>query len=291
MDAKGFQEHCIMLSERLDNNIVNDGDLDTFSDIISNVMGREDFKAPGTAYAALSARVSDIYEKAMIQPMPPIIARLYQICRTFDNYRPRPLTELEIKAQKAEVVQVKKQNLLVEVKDGIKTIANCWWEDKGGTDEAAFLVADFVESLGDARDESAAVAGFAAVGGGFEILDEESQTAYPDIPTVKDRDAGIIGIGKEGIARNSKRKGHQIKVYFDKDTVYADNYMIEGIDYYRETHDVPAGFAVDKLPKLSGDLVEYPFVNARVAAESMEAMPEVFGLPGSSNQVVVKFPM
>ena len=282
-----------MLDERLQQNIVNDGDLDTFSDIITNALSRDDWKVPGTAYDALNTRVSEIYEKAMILPMPPIIARLYQICRMFNLYRPRPMTELEIEAEREAAANEPKtrakQGLLVEFKDGPSTVANCWWEDRGGTDEAAMLVADLVDAMPVGRfDEEGCVAAFDVVGGKFEMLDEEACSAYPVVETVSERSDGIIGI-RDGIKRNGKRPGHCITIHLDNMTISATNYLKWGVGYYREKHPEEE-LDVEKLPAWSSDFDFYPMSESRRRAVQISEIPEVFAIPGTVELVGTKFP-
>ena len=278
-----------MLNGRLQDNIVNDGDLDTFSDIITNVLGQDDWKLPGTAYDALDSRVSEIYEKAMILPMPPIIARLYQICRMFDRHNPRPLEEIGHAEASTEPVEAPKRKLglLIEFRDGNTTVANCWWEDRGGTDDAASLVADLSEAL-DGTDEAGCVSALAEVGGKIEMMDEAAIKAYPGIETVSCREDGIIGIG-EGIKRNRKRPGHEVRIDLAGQTVSSSNYLKWGLAYYRNDH-ADGGFSPEGLPVWKDVFDFHEIGKSRAVAREISEMPDVFAIPGSAELVGTKFP-
>ena len=92
MNSQDFQNICATLESKYDERRLTDQDVDAFADVISNVLDRDDLKDDGTDYASLSNRVSHDYENDIA--MNPLLARMYELCRMYENFRQRPLTEM-----------------------------------------------------------------------------------------------------------------------------------------------------------------------------------------------------
>ena len=143
MNSQDFQHLCLDLKHKYEDKALTDADVDIFADVISNVLHREDLKESGTSYSELSSLISGNYEADI--EMNPLLARMYELCRMYENFRPRPLTELEQKEIDEYQIHKHKRSVTFSIYDGKTPIANCWFEDLIDAGYIAKKASDIVE--------------------------------------------------------------------------------------------------------------------------------------------------
>ena len=292
MNSQEFQTLCADLKEKYSEKLLTDHDVDAFADVVSNVLGREDLRAEGTEYAALSELIRGRYEADI--EMNPLLARMYELCRMYEHFRARPLTELERKEiEKATDAKRAKRPAIFTVTLGIKPIANCWFEDLEDVAGIAAKAAQMASALEKSEGEplTRAINGFAAASAGFEPLDEEGINAsgMEEAPYAEERSDGIICIGAAQ-ERNRARKGADIKLDLKNGQIRLDCHTVYGLSFYRELTDDP-DFETTGLDELKADMIEFPFSQASAAADRWKNLSEPFKIPNSDKLVGVKKPV
>lgn len=301
MNSQDFQNICETLHVKYDEHRLTDADVDAFADVVTNVLGRDDLRADGTSYERLAGRINHDYENDIA--MNPLLARMYELCRMYAMYRPRPLTEMERKEEQMEVGKsvTRKYPVCFSVTDGKRTVASCWWEDLGGMDEIADKVA-LVAPLMPVWQEGAGncvllLEALSKAGAGLDPLDARSISEMADIlgeenvPVSDDPSKGIIALDEEGVERNRERKGANVKFSLPDRTVSMDVYMVYGKAFYRQLAGLPEDAELDVKGELSGDMASFGFEEAQDAKKKWAQVGEIFALPGSDNLVGAKKPL
>lgn len=300
MNNQDFQNICATLANKYAEKRLTDADVDAFADVISNVLGRDDLRAEGTAYASLAATISHDYENDIA--MNPLLARMYELCRMYSLYRPRPLTEMERKEEQMEIgrVRAKKYPVRISLTDGRKTLASCWWEDLGGADEIMDKISIIAPKLprSDGTYDMSYVLyeALAAAGGGLDGLDIENIEKIQaiggedDVKISSMPKDGIIALDAEGLERNRARKGAEVKLDLSVREVNMDAYTVYGLDFYKKLSG-DEGIEVEKLDKVVDDMLSFSFDDALSAQRKWANLGEVFALDGSDNLVGTKKPL
>ena len=300
MNTQDFQHLCSTLHDKYTEKLLTDSDVDAFADVLTNVLGREDLRAEGTPYSKLSEKISGDYEADI--NMTPLLARMYELCRMYENFRARPLTELERKEieQLSEAKKQKKAATFV-IYDGIKPIANCWFEDLddvSGIAEKAANIVDKLPKIDEIRNEDGTytynriVNAFAMTGAGFETLDEESLRfagKLDNVPLATKKEDGVICLGTAQ-ERNRSRKGAEVKISLSDEYVRMDCYTVYGIEFYRDLVKDPS-FKIEGIETLSNDMVEYALSEAGEKAVLWKSLPNPFAIPGSDKLIGTKKPV
>lgn len=311
MDSKDFQTVCVNLKTKYENNELTDADVDTFADLVSNILGRDDLKSVDSEYDALSSMISEQYENDI--NMNPLLARMYEICRMWNNFRPRPLTDMERKAIAIETKnKATKRSTLIEFLNNKKSIASIWFEDLHDVDgimRKVAVIADElrgISSLDDDNDaEALLIKSFAIANGEIDQFDEESKAAsnkavgtnvLSDLldekpnDTKKPSDIGIVALGTIPVERNRGRGGVKVMLDLDNEEVRMDAYTVYDKDFYQ----VITGNKVntEELVILPNELIEFKFAEALEAQQRWEKeIDQVFAFQGSPNLVGTKKPL
>lgn len=310
MNSQDFQNICETLHVKYDEHRLTDADVDAFADVVTNVLGRDDLRADGTSYERLAGRINHDYENDIA--MNPLLARMYELCRMYAMYRPRPLTEMERKEEQMEVGKViaKKYPACISLTDGRKVLASCWWENVDGMDEIAAKVEKIAEILLSAGDiagrldanevEAAAcfLDAFAKVDAGLDPLDTamidrmESVVSRDDIAVSENPSCGIVALDRAGIERNRERGGANVKMDVIAETVYMDAYTVYGSAFYKTLVGMAEDEQFPALEELRDENVSFSFVDAeKTCTDWQKRLGEVFALPGSKNLVGTKKPV
>ena len=293
MNSQEFQALCGDLKEKYDEKLLTDHDVDAFADVISNVLGRDDLRAEGTEYAALSELICGRYEADI--EMTPLLARMYELCRMYEHFRARPLTELERKEiEKATDAKKQKRPAIFTIWNSGKPTANCWFEDLedvAGIADKAAQITDALARTAEDDPVKKAVLCFAAADAGFDALDEEgaSSCGLDDVPYAESRADGIICVNG-GQERNRARKGADVKIDTDNKLIRLDCHTIYGIPFYCELTGRD-DFNTDGLDTLSDEMIEFPFDQAEDVATQWKNISEPFKIPGSDKLIGVKKPV
>lgn len=303
MNSQEFQEFCKKIHTKYDDNRLTNEDVDSFADVMTNVLGRDDLRAEGTEYASLSARVSHDYENGI--DTNPLLARIYELCRMYEMFRFRPLTETELKEEQSESGKniTKKYPVCVSVTDGKKVIASCWWEDLGGMDEIAEKVATISALMPDNAnldDDEIAVSlmnAFSRTDSGLDPLDTEMIEKMTNlvgknaVPVSSEPSKGIIALDRDGVERNRARQGAKVKLCLEDRTVTMDSYITYGKAFYRSLIGAGQDDALDIVGEVKPEMVSFSFSEAQSACDMWHAVGDAFGIPGSKELVGSKKPL
>lgn len=301
MNNQDFQSFCGKLHEKYDEGRLSDGDVDSFADMISNVLGRDELRAPDSEYDKLAGRISHDYENDIA--MSPLLARMYEICRMYQMFRPRPLTEMEkIEDIKRDgVASSKKYPVRISVTDGKRIIASCWWEDLGGMDEIAdkvSLIAPLLPPNKDGEDiRPLILEAFAKTDAGLDPLDAstigemEEILGKGSVPLSISPEQGIIALDGVAVERNRVRPGANVRLSLDDRSVAMDAYITYGKRFYNSLRGKEPDADVTTDGTLEPSMVSFAFNDALRAKERWHSLGEVFALPRSDNLVGAKHPL
>lgn len=294
MKVQDFQNICATLKNKYEEKRLTDDDVDAFADVITNVLDREDLRAEGTDYAELSQMICEHYEGDIA--MNPLLARMYELCRMYERFRPRPLTDMERKEEQMEIgksLKTKHPARISVYKNG-NVIASCWWADLRGIDGIVEQVGIIISSLiGNDRPSLEDIAyAFARTGSGIEILDENAARLLGnDFPRVNTSDDGIIAVDPDAIERNRYRGGSEARIDIDAKTARVDCYTVYGLSFYQELTKKSAP-PIEELEMLKPEDVEFPWeVVQDIVEDWHNRLGNVFALEGSDKLVGTKTPL
>lgn len=310
MNSKDFQNICQTLHAKYDRGTLTDADVDAFADVVTNVLGRDDLREEGSEYAMLAGRLDHDYENDI--NMNPLLARMYELCRMYAMYRPRPLTEMERKDEQAEVGRVltKRYPASILVTAGRRVISSCWWEDLDGMDEISRKVEVLAESLPALPDERASddrdvddetlramLDAFAKVDAGLDPLDVEvaermSRVSEIPVPISDEPECGIVALDSAGIERNRERKGAIVRMDVASREVTMDAYTVYGAAFYKRLIGMDADAHLPAMEELRDEDVSFAFADAASScADWRERLADAFAIPGSKELVGTKKPI
>lgn len=306
MNSQDFQTICETLHVKYDEGRLTDGDVDAFADITTNVLGRDDLRAEGTAYERLAGRINHDYENDIA--MNPLLARMYELCRMYAMYRPRPLTEMERKEEQMESSRVltKKYPVCISITCDRRVVASCWWEDLGGMDEIAEKVCSLAATLPEAATSADSVDlmllgildSFAKVGGGLDPLDSEMIARMQDLAgedpiAISDSpELGIVALDRSGVERNRERQGASARMDILSREVSMDAYTIYGVGFYKELIGKDADWRLPAMEELREEDVSFSFEDAEPSCRDwQERIGDMFSIPGSKSIVGTKKPL
>lgn len=302
MNNQDFQNICTTLHLKYDEGRLTDADVDAFADVVTNVLGRDDLRADGTEYERLAGRINHDYENDIA--MNPLLARVYELCRMYAMYRPRPLTEMERKEEQMEIgrAQTKKYPVCISIVDGRKTIASCWWEDLGGVDEIMEKVSVLAPLLPGLQDGESDIRplllnAFQQAGGALDALDVNTVNAMREalgekrVKVSDGNDCGIIALDAEGVERNRVRKGANVKLSLEDRTVSMDAYIVYGTKFYKSLTRMDEDADIERVGEVTDDMKSFSFNDAHKMKEKWAALGDVFSIPGSDNTIGTKKPL
>ena len=301
MNSQDFQNICSNLEAKYKKHALTDADVDSFADIITNILSRDDLRAEKTAYASLSRSISHDYENDI--NMNPLLARMYELFRMYERYRPRPLTEMERKAEQLEIEKsgkMKRSTIFTMCCNGVG-MASIWYEDLENADGIMSKIKRISENLlgisrqNDEEAERTVLNALNKAGAIIDELDENSLEMCKKHGVMLNTECatnivGIIGLGLEGVERNRARGGIEVKFDLDSETVRMDAYTVYGSEFYRQI----TGESIDTslLPEIRDTDIDIEFSNADSATiDWHERLDDVFSIPGSPNLVGTKKPL
>lgn len=312
MNSQDFQNICETLHIKYDEGRLTDADIDAFADVVTNVLGRDDLRAEGSSYERLAGRINHDYENDIA--MNPLLARMYELCRMYAMYRPRPLTEMERKEEQMEVGKAmsKKYPARISIMSGRKTIASCWWEDLNGIDEISEKVEVLTAALsdidklldetGDPSSNSSLMVrlleAFSRVGSGLDPIDTETISQVKsfgydgEVPLSNTPCCGIVALDHAGVERNRERGGSNIKMDISARQIVMDAYTIYGLGFYKKLQGMSDGEHLPAMEELRVENVKFSFDNAEeICRDWRERLGDVFAIPGSKSIVGTKKPV
>lgn len=301
MNNCDFQRFCGSMHKKYDEGNLRDSDVDSFADMISNVLGRDELRAQDSEYDKLSNRISHDYENDIA--MNPLLARMYEICRMYQMFRARPLTEMEkvIETEHDVNSRMKKYPVCLSLTDGKKTIASCWWEDLGGMDEIAEKVATIAPLLPPYVENEdlrpLLLRAFADVDAGLDPLDTDTVEELEDILgkgkvcLSTSPEQGIVALDDMAIERNRVRPSVNVKMSLDDRIVMMDAYIVYSKKFYNILSEADPDVEVEVSGMLEPDMVSFAFNDALKAWDKWKGMGEVFAIPGSDSLVGTKRPV
>lgn len=293
-------------------NTITDADIDMFAGIISNILNREDLKAPGTDFDKLRAHLSERYVGNV--RMTPLVARMYQVIRMYMRFSPQALTAIEQKEIQEELDSNARHlfPVLFVFTDEDKTIASCWFKDMGdmsgiakklehvmnGIETASELYDATLDDNSNKQLRYAIFTAMAADGSGLDKMDkngialvEEFADSLDDKALIESPYDGIIAITPDGVERNSTRRGAKVRIDLSTKTVNMDCYTVYGLDFYKKiTGD--DDFTLDGKEAVRSCDAEFSFSDYEEAVSDWtERLGDTFAIPGSQKLVGTKKPI
>lgn len=328
MTDQDFQTICKNLRIKYEAMELKDKDVDEFADLISNVLSREDLRRKGSEYDKLCKVIADAYvsKKEKDIRMHPLLCRMYQLCRMYNRYRKRTLTEMERKEEQLDIAQNTKQKYPVcfIVTQDEKPIASCWYKDLDDLNGAANVLkkampvlneelvckAEEIERAEQAvRDEQqeyndvlltsifkAFNTGDAGIEpndkNGMQILLPSYDNDEEKVPTCETIYSGIIAIDKNAIEKNKARRGVRIKIDITDRIVTIDCYTVYSIDFYKTLAGIQEDIDTTKLEMLHSNDQEFDFLEASdILNDWTDRLGDIFSLPGSPGLIGSKKPV